>query len=120
MSSLELAVPYKPIKRNYPALVSAMSEILDVMRIDRLDVEDALRRSFFRAVDGFQSQIGLLLLVRDTNEPDTPALSAFASKGLTDEDVAAAERLAFVKGVSATMIRGALKSGALQLVENPF
>lgn len=110
--------PIPGLKRDYPKLIGAMSEVLQALRDDTGE-DDALRRSFHLAVDGFQAGIALLILVRDP-DAEPPVLSVMEQRGLTTAQVAQVEKGESILGVSVKLIRGAIKDGVVKRIENPF
>ena len=110
--SREATVP----PRDYARLFGAMNEVLKVLTSGG-DEEDALLRSFTDAAAGFAADKSLLLAV----ESDSPLrLRAICSGGLTDAQVRACERGESVSGVSSSVIRAALDTRRLRLIENPL
>lgn len=105
-------------KRDYVKLLQAMSGVVRALRDDGCSVEQALHRSFQSAVDGFQAQRALLLLVEEEGDP--PRLRALQSRGLAAEQISACETGTSVRGVSAKLIRAVVRDRELKVVENPF
>jgi hypothetical protein len=101
--------------RNYPALFLALDDVLEAFGDERPD-DDALRRSFEGSADGFGAEKALLLIV----EGDGPRrLRALASRGLSEEEVAACESGLSVPGVSSSCIREAIEGRVPILVQDP-
>src|SRR5512134_2537285 len=109
LSSAEMA-------RDYPRLLSAMNEVLRVLSTGGGE-EDALRRSFEHAAEGFGADKALLLLVVGLKPLH---LQQLWSRGLTSREVQACERGESVPGVSASVIRSAITGRQLEILQNPL
>jgi DNA-binding NtrC family response regulator len=102
--------------RDYARLFSAMNEVLKVFSTGG-DEEDALRRTFQDAAQGFGAEKALLLVV----EGQQPLrLRSISGRGLTDKQVQACERGESVKGVSSSVIRTVIDTRRVKLIENPL
>jgi transcriptional regulator with GAF, ATPase, and Fis domain len=108
------ASPQPP--RDYPRLFSAMNEVLKVFSTGG-DEEDALRRSFQDAAQGFGAEKALLLIVESTQPL---RLRSISSRGLTEKQVQACERGESVKGVSSSVIRAVIDTRRVRVIENPL
>jgi DNA-binding NtrC family response regulator len=105
-----------PPARDYPRLFAAMNEVLSVLATGG-DEEDALRRSFEHAAQGFGAQKALFLLVEGQAPP---RLRSLCIRGLADHEVRACERGESIRGVSASIIRRAIETRLPRLIENPL
>jgi DNA-binding NtrC family response regulator len=105
-----------PPARDYPRLFAAMNEVLSVLATGG-DEEDALRRSFEHAAQGFGAQKALFLLVEGQAPP---RLRSLCIRGLDDHEVKACERGESIRGVSASIIRRAIETRLPRLIENPL
>ena len=99
--------------RNYPALFLALDEVLEALHEGVAD-DAALERSFQGSADGFGAEKAVLLTV----DGSTGALRALASRGLSEEEVAACEANRSVPGVSASRIREALSERRPVMVQD--
>ena len=102
------------LDRNYPALFLALDEVLEALE-QGSPGEEALRRSFEGAADGFGVEKAVLLVV-EQRQP--LRLRAVGSRGLTAREIAACERGWSVPGVSSTRIREAIVSGVPLMVQD--
>lgn len=102
--------------RDYARLFRAMNEVLRAFSTDA-DGEDALRRSFSEAAQGFGAEKALLLLV---DGQDPLSLRHLCMTGLSSAQVQACERGESQKGVSSSIIRAAIDSRRVNLIENPL
>lgn len=93
-----------------------MNEVLRVLLAGG-DEEDALKRSFEQAAEGFGAEKALLLLV-EAREP--PHLRSVFVRGLSIRQVRACERGESVKGDSSSVIRAAISTRRLKRIENPL
>jgi hypothetical protein len=106
---------YQPEDRYYPALFLAMDDALETL-FEGSPAEDALRRSFEGAAEGFGAEKALLLVV-EPGEP--PRLRSLASRGLSGEEISACEAGRSVPGVSSSRIREAITSRKPILIQDP-
>jgi two-component system, NtrC family, response regulator AtoC len=93
-----------------------MNEVLRVL-LNGGDEEDALRRSFEDAAQGFNAERALFLLVHE--QPQAP-LQRVCVLGLTEQQIRACERGDSVTGVSSSVIRSVLRTRQPRVVENPL
>jgi GAF domain-containing protein len=100
--------------RNYPALFLALDDVLVAVEDGRPDGA-ALQRSFEDSADGFGADKALFLIVE---ERGPLRLRAVASRGLSAQEVSAAEGGLSVPGISASRIREALEEGATVMVQD--
>lgn len=100
--------------RNYPALFLALDDVLEAVEDGRPD-ELALQRSFEDSADAFGADKALFLMVV---ERGPLRLRAVAARGLSAQEVSAAEGGLSVPGISASRIREALQEGATVMVED--
>jgi DNA-binding NtrC family response regulator len=94
----------------------AMNEVLRVLLAGGRE-EEALERSFEQASRGFAAEKALLLLV-ESQEP--LRLRRLLVYGLTEPQVRACESGASLKGVSSSVIRGAIQTRRVGLIPNPL
>jgi GAF domain-containing protein len=99
--------------RNYPALFSALSDVLDAL-FEGKPREEALLASFEWATEGFGAEKAVILAVDATS----PKRRALAHKGLADYEVIACEGGASVPGVSTTCIGEVVQSGRIVLIQD--
>jgi DNA-binding NtrC family response regulator len=102
--------------RDYARLFQAMNEVLRAFSTDA-DGEDALRRSFSEVAQGFGAEKALLLLV-EREEP--LCLRHLCMRGLSSAQVQACERGESFKGVSSSIIRAAVDSRRVKIIEHPL
>jgi DNA-binding NtrC family response regulator len=93
-----------------------MNEVLKVLSSGGNE-EEALRRSFEHAAQGFGAEKAVFLLVEETRPPRLRSLSF---RGLSDREVRACERGESIKGVSSSVIRTVIDSRQPKLIENPL
>jgi DNA-binding NtrC family response regulator len=79
------------------------------------DAEGALGRSFRKASEGFGAEKALLLLV-----DEEPPLRCIQAAGVADEQIRACERGESARGLSSSVIRSAIATRAVRLIENPL
>lgn len=102
-----------PEGRNYPQLFVALDEAIEGLLSGR-GREGLLQGSFSCVVEGFGAEKALILLVM----PDG-GLHSLASRGLSDEEVAACEAGRSVPGISSSKIRETLERRSPLLVQDP-
>jgi transcriptional regulator with GAF, ATPase, and Fis domain len=93
-----------------------MNEVLRVL-VAGGNEEDALKRSFEDAAEGFGAANALLLLVEDREHL---RLRSICVRGLTAQQVRACERGESVKGVSSSIIRAVIANRRLMLIRAPL
>jgi transcriptional regulator with GAF, ATPase, and Fis domain len=101
--------------RDFPRLFRAMNEVLAVLA-EGGGEDGALVGSFASVAEGFAADRALLLLVDDQ---DSRQMRHLVARGLDAAQVAACEKGESVPGVSASVIRAAVRSRTTVLVPRP-